>query len=54
MSKLYKGSIAEKGIPNETFDDTKTALFQVQRKSLNVQAIQVDQVSSSVEPYVRI
>ncbi|KAG5515121.1 hypothetical protein RHGRI_036230 [Rhododendron griersonianum] len=49
MSIRYKRSTAEKGIPDETFDDTKTALFRVQGKSLNnMQAIQVDQVSSSL------
>lgn len=47
MGKRYKKSTAEKGIPDETFDDTKTALFRVQGKSLsNIQAVQVDQVSS--------
>lgn len=50
MSIRYKRSTAEKGIPDETFDDTKTALFRVQGKSLNnMQAIQVDQVSSTVD-----
>lgn len=49
MGKRYKKSTAEKGIPDETFDDTKTALFRVQGKSLsNIQAVQVDQVSSSL------
>ncbi|XP_058198853.1 villin-1 [Rhododendron vialii] len=49
MSIRYKRSTAEKGIPDETFDGTKTALFRVQGKSLNnMQAIQVDQVSSSL------
>ncbi|XP_028103644.1 villin-1 [Camellia sinensis] len=49
MSTRYKRSIAEKGVLDETYDDTKTALFRVQGKSLNnMQAIQVDQVSSSL------
>ncbi|KAF5930828.1 hypothetical protein HYC85_031701 [Camellia sinensis] len=49
MSTRYKRSIAEKGVLDETYDDTKTALFRVQGKSLNnMQAIQVDQASSSL------
>ncbi|KAL6967660.1 actin filament capping, variant 2 [Sarracenia purpurea var. burkii] len=49
MGTRYKKSIAEKGIPDETFDDSKTALFRVQGKCWNhMQAIQVDQVSSSL------
>ncbi|KAI7981332.1 Villin-1 [Camellia lanceoleosa] len=49
MSTRYKRSVAEKGVLDETYDDTKTALFRVQGKSLNnMQAIQVDQVSSSL------
>ncbi|XAR60727.1 hypothetical protein NMG60_11034210 [Bertholletia excelsa] len=49
MSKRYKISVAEKCISDETYDDIKTALFRVQGKSSNnMQAIQVDQVSSSL------
>ncbi|XP_059660858.1 villin-1 isoform X2 [Cornus florida] len=49
MSKRYKRSMAEKSISDETYDDTKTALFRVQgTSSLNMQAIQVDLVSSSL------
>ncbi|KAA8549393.1 hypothetical protein F0562_001077 [Nyssa sinensis] len=49
MSTQYKSSIAEKGISDDTYDDTKTALFRVQgTSSLNMQAIQVNQVSSSL------
>lgn len=48
-SSRYKKLIAETGMPDETFDETKTALFRVQGKnSNNMQAIQVDQVSSSL------
>ncbi|CAK9157135.1 unnamed protein product, partial [Ilex paraguariensis] len=49
MSTRYKSVIAEKGIADETYDDTRTALFRVQGTSANnMQAIQVDQVSSSL------
>uniref|UniRef100_A0A5B7BTK7 Putative villin-1 isoform X1 n=1 Tax=Davidia involucrata TaxID=16924 RepID=A0A5B7BTK7_DAVIN len=49
MSTRYKSSIAEKGFADDTYDGTKTALFRVQGTSpLNMQAIQVDPVSSSL------
>ncbi|CAI9106955.1 OLC1v1006207C1 [Oldenlandia corymbosa var. corymbosa] len=45
----YKTLLAEKGNTDETYDDSKPALFQVQgSSSSNMQAIQVDQVSSSL------
>ncbi|KAL3530874.1 hypothetical protein ACH5RR_010196 [Cinchona calisaya] len=48
-STRYKMFIAEKDIADETYDDSKTALFQVQGTSAyNMQAIQVDEVSSSL------
>ncbi|XP_030537534.1 villin-1 isoform X2 [Rhodamnia argentea] len=48
-SSRYRKLIAETGMPDETFDETKTALFRVQGKSPNnMQAIQVDQVSCSL------
>lgn len=44
-STRYKMFIAEKDIADETYDDSKTALFRVQGTSPNnMQAIQVDQV----------
>ncbi|XP_011032129.1 PREDICTED: villin-1-like isoform X2 [Populus euphratica] len=49
LSKRYKNLIAEKGILDETYDEQKTALFRVQGISPeNMQAIQVDQVSNSL------
>lgn len=49
LSPRYKTLIAEKGIPDETYDDTKTALFRVQGKTVEyMQAVQVDEVSSSL------
>lgn len=49
LSTRYKRFIAEKGIADETYDEKKTALFRVQGTSPNnMQAIQVDQVSSSL------
>lgn len=46
MSTRYKKFIAEKGIGDETYDESKTALFRVQGTSPNnMQAIQVDPVS---------
>ncbi|XP_052185182.1 villin-1 isoform X2 [Diospyros lotus] len=48
-SAQFKLSIADKGIPDETYDETRTALFRVQGKSLdNMQAIQVDLASTSL------
>ncbi|KAK9280649.1 hypothetical protein L1049_014345 [Liquidambar formosana] len=48
-SKRYKKIIEEKGVADETYDEKKTALFRVQGTSPNnMQAIQVDQVSSSL------
>ncbi|XP_031384879.1 villin-1 isoform X2 [Punica granatum] len=47
QSSRYTTFIAEKGLPDETYHEGKTALFRVQGKSPNnMQAIQVDQVSS--------
>ncbi|KAG9142016.1 hypothetical protein Leryth_009373 [Lithospermum erythrorhizon] len=49
IGKRYKEFIANKGVADETFDDSKTALFRVQGTSpYNIQAIQVDQVSNSL------
>ncbi|KAK2969183.1 hypothetical protein RJ640_025896, partial [Escallonia rubra] len=49
MSVRYKRSAAEKGMGDETYDDTKTALFRVQGTSItNMQAVQVDEVSCSL------
>ncbi|GAB4859960.1 actin filament capping [Ancistrocladus abbreviatus] len=49
MSTMYKNFIAEKGITDETYDGNKTALFRIQGTCpLNMQAIQVNQVSSSL------
>ncbi|CAK7331256.1 unnamed protein product [Dovyalis caffra] len=49
LSKRYKDSIAEKGIVDETYNEQKTALFRVQGIGPeNMQAIQVDQVSNSL------
>ncbi|XP_008220688.1 PREDICTED: villin-1 [Prunus mume] len=49
MSTRYKKFIAEKGIGDETYDESKTALFRVQGTSPNnMQAIQVDPVSGSL------
>ncbi|XP_050367223.1 villin-1 isoform X2 [Argentina anserina] len=48
-SQRYKKFVAEKGIADETYDESKTALFRVQGTSPNnMQAIQVDTVSSSL------
>ncbi|XVF05346.1 hypothetical protein REPUB_Repub05bG0164200 [Reevesia pubescens] len=49
ISTGYKKFIAESGIDDDTYDENKTALFQVQGTSPeNMQAIQVDHVSSSL------
>ncbi|XP_024026712.1 villin-1 [Morus notabilis] len=48
-STRYKEFIAEKGIADETYDESKEALFRIQGTSPNhMQAIQVDHVSSSL------
>lgn len=48
-SKRYKEFIAEKGIADETYDESKEALFRIQGTSpTHMQAIQVDHVSSSL------
>ncbi|KAM1697997.1 hypothetical protein ACFX14_029174 [Malus domestica] len=48
-SARYKNFIAENGIADETYDESKTALFRVQGTSPNnMQAIQVDPVSRSL------
>lgn len=45
-SKRYKEFIAEKGIADETYDESKEALFRIQGTSpTHMQAIQVDHVS---------
>ncbi|XP_015873827.3 villin-1 [Ziziphus jujuba] len=45
----YKKLIIEKGIADETYDESKIALFRVQGTSpSNMQAIQVEQVSTSL------
>ncbi|XP_059306347.1 villin-1-like [Lycium ferocissimum] len=45
----YKRSIMEKGVVDDTFDDTKTALFRIQGASPhNMQAIQVDLAAISL------
>lgn len=50
LNTRYKRFIAEKGIPDETYDEKKTALFRVQGTSPNnMQAIQVDQVSQEID-----
>ncbi|KAJ9146791.1 hypothetical protein P3X46_029018 [Hevea brasiliensis] len=52
LSKRYKRFIAENGILDETYDEGKTSLFRVQGTSpSSMQAIQVDQVSSSLNSY---
>ncbi|GAV89081.1 Gelsolin domain-containing protein/VHP domain-containing protein, partial [Cephalotus follicularis] len=49
VSTAYKKFITEKGIEDETYDGKRTALFRVQGTGpKNMQAIQVDQVSSSL------
>ncbi|KAJ8749772.1 hypothetical protein K2173_012323 [Erythroxylum novogranatense] len=49
LSKGYKKYISEKGIVDETYNEEKMALFRVQgTSSENMQAIQVDQVSASL------
>lgn len=46
MSSQYHKFIAEKGLPDETYDGKKPALFRVQGKGPNnMQAIQVDMVN---------
>ncbi|PRQ34453.1 putative villin/Gelsolin, ADF-H/Gelsolin-like domain-containing protein [Rosa chinensis] len=48
-SQRYKKFVAEKGIADETYDESKTALFRIQGTSPNnMQAIQVDTVSGSL------
>ncbi|PON63017.1 Villin [Parasponia andersonii] len=45
----YRKFISEKGIDDQTYDESKDALFRIQGTSSdNMQAIQVDQVSSSL------
>ncbi|KAI4306619.1 hypothetical protein L6164_029880 [Bauhinia variegata] len=49
LSSGYKKFIEEKGMMDETYDENKVALFRVQGTSPdNMQAIQVDQVSTSL------
>lgn len=46
MSQRYKQFVAEKCSADDTYDESKTALFRVQGMSPNnMQAIQVDTVS---------
>lgn len=47
--------MAEKGIAEETYDESKTALFRVQGTSPhNMQAIQVDTVSLALVCFLRV
>ncbi|XP_039041546.1 LOW QUALITY PROTEIN: villin-1-like [Hibiscus syriacus] len=49
ISAGYKKFIAETGLDDDTYDERKTALFRVQGTNPeNMQAIQVDQISSSL------
>ncbi|XP_038981057.1 villin-1 isoform X3 [Phoenix dactylifera] len=49
MSPAYKKSITQRGLTDETYDKDSTALFRVQGTGPdNMQAIQVDQVSTSL------
>lgn len=50
MTSQYHRFIAENGLPDETYDEKKPALFRVQGKSPNnMQAIQVDVVNLEFE-----